>query len=1111
MENNETATTRETTFYKITDWMIGKRYFVVFVLLVVLGSGFVAYKRLPLEAFPDIANMQVRVITQVPGKAPEEVERLVTIPIEKEVNGIPHSHAPRSISIFGLSVVTIVFDDETEPYTARQQVLERIAHADVPDNIEPELDPNASAVGEIYRYTLQGESWSSRDRKEVQDWLLNRLFKSVDGIVDSTGFGGPTKIFLVEMDPGRLRAVGLSQTDVRQAIARSNDSTGGSYIVSNDQRYMVRGLGLLKSVKDIENVVISTSAEGVAIRVRDVANVEISDAVRKGQVGLDEDDDAVEGILMMRRGDNPSRVIENLKQAWPDIQAQLPDGMHMVTLQDRTALVTQTIETISNNVAEGIVLVVVILMLFLFQIRSALICSIVIPVALLGSCIALRVFNIPANLLSLGAIDFGIIVDGAVIMVENVSRNLGDEKVGDEASIRRCICVSAAQVAKPILFATAIIAMTFLPILSFEHVEGRLFKPLVVMMNLVLSVAAFTTITVIPLICFMVFRRKRLVYKENPMVISMEHAYANLIRLFRKHSKKVIAAFLALFVSSSLLVPMLGSEFIPELEEGNIWLTVTIVPPSVTLDKAVEIARKIRMVMRSYKETKSALTQIGSPDDGTDPNPYNLIEVLVNLKPQGTWRKQFRSKESLIDSMDDELERTIPGLICNFSQCIKDSMEESMSGVKNGEYAIKVFGPDLMELETLGDKISNAIATVPGIVDVAHDNLIGQPQMVIEIDREAASRHGITTEEVLDIVESIGGKTVTKVVEGERRFDIVIRIKKSYIDEPSRLGNILVSAPSGVKIPLSQLANIKEIEGANAILREDNKRRIAVYANIRGRDLGSAVLESQKNIKEQVKLPPGYSLSYAGEFERAQEAGKKLAIVVPVTLLLIFSLLYLASDSAGLSLLIMSAVPVAASVAIMVLFFSHTNLSISSGVGMVALFGLSIQNAVIIVWTMADLMRIHGIGAEDAIYRAALTKINAVVIAALVAAVGLAPAALSNGIGSQSQKPFAIVISCGILPSTILTLFLLPVLVKYLPLSKRGRQEKSKKATIGAGGPTDENENGNGNGPGSERESAHGSAVASDGQAVENGQGNDHEPAQDPGAEPASKEQSPPI
>ncbi|MBZ0188232.1 MAG: efflux RND transporter permease subunit, partial [Candidatus Obscuribacterales bacterium] len=622
--------------YKITGWLIDKRYLVIFIFLVLLACGLFAYQNLPLEAFPDIANMQVRVITQVPGKAPEEVERLVTIPLEKEVNGIPNSKPPRSISIFGLSVVTIVFDDRAEPYTARQQVLERIAHADIPEGIEPELDPNASPVGEIYRYTLAGDHWSAMDRKEVQDWLLNRLFKSVDGIVDSTGFGGPTRIYLVEMDPGRLRALGLSQTDVKRAIASSNDSTGGSYIVSNDQRYMVRGLALLKGVKEIESVVISTNSDGVPLRVKDVAEVKVAPAIRKGQVGLNEDDDAVEGILMMRRGDNPSTVIANLKSAWPDIVEQLPEGMHIQTLQDRTALVNQTIETISHNVAEGIVLVVVILMLFLFQVRSALICAIVIPAALLGSCIALKVFNIPANLLSLGAIDFGIIVDGAVIMIENLSKNLSSKTLLSPAEVKARICQAASEVGKPIFFATLVIAMTFLPILSFEHVEGRLFKPLAIMMNLVLTMAVLTTMLVIPVVCFLVYSAKPPVHRENPLVGLIERTYDKTIEKIQLHYKKVLCALLVFFITASLMVPFLGSEFVPELEEGNIWLTVTVLPPSVTLEKSVVIARKIRKVMRSYPETKSALTQIGSPDDGTDPNPYNLIEVLVNLKPQNT-------------------------------------------------------------------------------------------------------------------------------------------------------------------------------------------------------------------------------------------------------------------------------------------------------------------------------------------------------------------------------------------------------------------------------------------------------------------------------------------
>ena len=1025
-------------FYRFVSALISKQYFVLFVVAAVIIFGIIAYNKLPLEAYPDVANMQVRVISQLPGKAPEEVERLVTIPIEKEVNGIPHAKPPRSVSIFGLSVITIVFDDEVEPYTARQQVLERISQADIPDYVEPHLDPNASAVGEIFRYTLQGKDWSSRDRKEVQDWLLSRLFKSVDGIVDSTGFGGPTKIYLVEMDPGRLQALGLSQNEVSAAIARANDSTGGSYIVHNDQRYMVRGLGLLKSSKDVGNVVIRNSAEGVPIRVQDVADVKISDAVRKGQVGLNEDDDAVEGILMMRRGDNPSRVIGNLKEVWDDFQSQLPKGMKMEVLQDRTALVNKTVGTIGHNVGEGIVLVVLILMFFLLQIRSALICAIVIPCALLGASILMRGMNIPANLLSLGAIDFGIIVDGAVIMIENINRRLGSIPNASPAEIRDAICSSAAEVAKPVIFSTLIIAMTFLPILSFEHVEGRLFKPLAILMNLVLVVAAITTISVLPVVCYIVFRNKPPKPRESPVVLMLEHAYGTIVPKLQKYSKTVIAGFLILATTASCLVPLLGSEFIPELEEGNIWLTVYVLPPSVTLERSVEIARDIRRVMRSYLEVKSALTQIGSPDDGTDPNPYNMIEVLVNLHPQEEWRKEFPSKEELVNSMQKKLDREVPGLIMNFSQCIKDSMEEAMSGVKNGEYAVKIFGPDIAKLESLADEVSDVLRTVPGIVDIAHDNLTGQPQLTIEIDRERAARHGISTSDILDIVEtSIGGKAVTRVIDGERRFDVVLRVKEAYRGDYTHVGDLLVSSPSGVKIPLRQLAQLKMVEGANSILREDNKRRIAIYSNIRGRDLGSAVLETQQKIKSQIALPAGYSLSYAGEFTRAEAAGKTLAVVVPITLLLIFTLLYFAFDSAEYALLTMTAVPVAATVALIVLFLSGTHVSISSGVGLIALFGLSIQNAVIIVSTMREYMQSGTASVEQSIARAARNKLNAVLIAGLVAAVGLAPAAMSNGIGSQSQKPFAIVISCSILPATILTLLLLPVAAKYIVRRKK--------------------------------------------------------------------------
>lgn len=1024
-------TVHKTAFYALTSWLINKRYFVIFIWLLLIGTGVIAYQSLPLEAFPDIANMQVRVITQVPGKAPEEVERLVTIPIEKELNGIPRSYPPRSISISGLSVVTVVFDDKADPYTSRQQVLERIAHAELPEEVEPQLDPNASPVGEVFRYTVEGQDWSSMDKKEVQDWLLNRLFKAVDGIVDSTGFGGPTKIFLVEIDPGRLRAFGINQSQVAQAISRSNDSTGGSYIVSNDQRYMVRGLGLLKNAAAIGNVVVSSSREGVPIRVKDLANVSVSEAVRKGQVGVNDDDDVVEGVLMMTRGDNPSRVIANLKEAWQDIADQLPPGMTLQPLYDRTALVKKTVDTISHNVAEGVVLVVVILMLFLFQIRSALVCAIAVPTALLGACIALKIFNIPANLLSLGAIDFGIIVDGAVVMIENITRRLA-HPAESHSDIQSAISAAVTEIGKPIIFGTGIIALTFLPILSFEHVEGRLFKPLAILMNLNLLAAALFTLLVLPVICFMVFAKKPPAERESPLVVFLERIFSKIVPFVQKHSMPVLSLFVCFIIAAFCLIPYIGSEFIPELEEGNIWLTVTVLPPSVTLEKSVEIARDIRSVIRSYPEAGNVLTQIGSPDDGTDPNPYSLIEVLVDLKSQESWRRRFASKEDLVNALDKDINQRVPGLVCNFSQCIKDSMEEAMSGVKNGEYAVKIFGPDLEKLEKLGDQTANVLRSVPGIVDVSHDLLLGQPQLIVELEPEKAARLGVTTEEILDVVEiAVGGKSISKVVEGERRFDIVLRLKKEFRESPKRVGEILVSSPSGVKVPLKQLAKIDITNGANSILRENNKRRIAVYGNIRGRDLGSAVLDSQKQIAERIKLPFGYTLSYAGEFERAREAGQRLLIIVPVTLLLIFGILYLTFDSAGLALLIMSAVPIASAVAVITLFVSETHLSVSSGVGLVALFGLSIQNTVIVAARYRDLI-VAGAGTQDAISQAVVSKMNAVIIAALVAAVGLLPAAFSTGIGSQSQKPFATVIAFGILPSTLLTLLLLPALLKVL-------------------------------------------------------------------------------
>lgn len=1026
----------------LLSYLLAKRQLVIVLWLIFMAGGVISFQYLPLEAFPDVANMQVRVITQVPGKAAEEVERRVTIPIEKEVNGIPHSKPPRSLSIFGLSVVTIVFDDHVDPYIARQQVLERIAHATVPVGISPQLDPNASPVGEVFRYTVQGAHWSAGDCKETQEWLLNRLFKSVDGVVDSTGFGGPTRIYLVELDPGRLRALGVSQAEVAQALAKSNDSTGGSYIVSNDQRYMVRGIGLLKNIGDIGSVVISSRADGVPVRVKDVATVSVGSALRKGQVGLNSEDDVVEGILMMRRGDNPTRVVANIVGAWPDIEERLPPGMTLKPLYDRTALVKKTVGTISKNVAEGVVLVVVILMLFLFQVRSALICALVIPTALLFAFIILTVFNMPANLLSLGAIDFGIIVDGAVIMVENIMARLSshNKNLSDPKQLKSEIIAGALEVAKPIIFSTCIIVLSFLPILSFEHVEGRLFRPLAVMMNLTLMGAAGATLLVVPVACFIVYRLKLPSERESPVSHCLDWLYPKLLKLVLNHAPFTVACITAIGIACYGFMPFLGSEFVPELEEGNIWLTVNVIPPSVTLEKSVEIAGKLRKIIASYPEVINVLTQVGAPDDGTDPNPVSVIEVLVDLQPQESWREKFATKEDLVRSLDRELSTAVPGLNLNFSQYIKDNMDEAMSGVRNGQFAVKVFGADIEVLEQIASEVASVMRSVEGMADVASDALTGQPQVVISVNQENASRFGVTADDVLDIVEtSIGGKVVTSVVEGERSFDLVLRLEKAYRETPKRLGEILVTTPSGHRIPLKQIADIQIGPGANSICREANRRRIAVYANIRGRDLGSAVLETQVKVKQKVELPAGYKIAYAGEFERAKEAGERMAVIVPVTLAIIFLLLYFLLDSATFAILAMSAVPLAAAFGILVLFLTDTNFSISSGVGFTALFGLTIQNGVILMSKIKELID-SGMTAMDAIAEGARMKLRPIFIAVLVAAVGLAPAALSTGIGSQSQKPFAIVISAAIIPASLLGMLLIPALAVLLLCRRSSRK-----------------------------------------------------------------------
>jgi cobalt-zinc-cadmium resistance protein CzcA len=1013
--------------------MLQKRNFVVFLALAVLFFGYKCHESLALEAYPDVANMQVRVITLVPGKAAEEVERLVTIPLEKELNGIPHAYPPRSISIFGLSVITVVFDD-IPSYVARHWVLEKIGAADIPPslNLSPQLDVDESPVGEIYRYMVEGQATSSRLRKEWEDWYLERRFKAVGGVVDSTGFGGPTKVYWVELDPDRMKALNISVAQVESAINSSNGSTGGSYIVRNGQNYMVRGIGLLRSVEDIENIVLSSSKEGPPILMKNIASVSIGDKIRLGQVGKDDDDDAVEGIILMRRGENPSRAVDNILAAWDDIQAGLPPGMKMVPLYDRTALVRKTSETIGHNVAEGIFLVVAILMLYLFQVRSALIAAVSIPLSLCTAMILLNVFNIPANLLSLGAIDFGIIVDASIIMVENIIRhlsNLRHHHAGpvDSQTILFTIAQSAKEVARPILFATAIIVITFLPIFTFDKVEGKLFHPLAIIMNFHLLGGVISAMTIVPVLCAIVYRKNLPTDRESPIMEFFLSIYKPILNWAMNNRNKV--AFIGLLAVAFTVVgaSMLGTEFLPALEEGNIWVRATVLPTSVSLPESVKLARGLRTMLKTYPEVTNVVSQIGAPDDGTDPNNYSNIEIFVDLLPKDKWRAQFHDKQDLVNDMNRLLMDKYPGCLYNFSQYIKDNMDEAISGVK-GELGLKIYGHDLNILDRLATEVKNIIQKVPGLVDVAKDELLGQPQLLITIDRANAARYGINTSDILDTVQTaIGGMPITELQENDRRFGVWVRFALPYRKDVGNLQNILIATPNGNRIPLSTLATIQEDHGATGILRDMNSRRVAVKANIRGRDLLSAVREAQALIAHQVHFPDGYRMTWEGQFASAQRAIGRLAIIIPVTLLLIFALLYFNFASARIALLVMLTVPLAAPGAVLLLLLTHTNFSISAGVGFVALCGVAVQNGVILV-SLVEHFKNEGTALRDAIIKSALIRMKPALMTTTVAVAGLLPAAFSTAIGAQSQRPLAIVIVGGLIPGVILALIVLPAL-----------------------------------------------------------------------------------
>lgn len=1008
---------------------IKKKFISATIALLVVLTGAYCLKNLDIEAYPDFTSPMVQVITQMPGKSAEEVERLATIPLEKNLNGIPNEKKLYSSSLFGLSVIKIVFKDGLPSSLIRQQVLERIYQTELPDGIKPVLGPDASAIGEIYRYTLESDYYNSMTLKAIEDWQMEKAFKQVDGIIEVNSFGGPIKTYKVILNHEKVRFYNLDVGEIFDAIKASNSTGGGHYISNNDQAYIVRGLGLYSGVESIENTVITT-INGIPIRVKDVGVVTIEPAVRIGQVGKNLNNDAIEGIVLMRKGENPTRTIKNLEKKLPEIKAQLPKGVHLVPFYQRSELINNTMHTIAHNVVCGIIFVIIVLFAFILDLRITLIASLVIPLALGFAFMLFRLFNIPANLLSMGAVDFGILVDGAVILMENIFRCLSSYKGKLTQNRKEALIYKAVkEVGSVIIFSTIIILCCFLPIFAFDGVAGKLFHPLAFTMGFSLIGAVLASIFLLPAISAIYMPNKKIIEKDNNVLDKITDFYKKSLDSVFKFPKKCLASVAALFVLALTLFCFTGSEFLPNLDEGNIWLRVTVLPRSTTIAHSVEVARKIREVLLEYPEVKNVISHVGSADDGTDPNLLSNIENMVDLKLAKDWRwKWHKNKQKLISDMSEKLSE-IPGITTYFTQYIQDNVEEAVSGSK-GQVVLKIYGSDLYELQKLQDKAIALLSNVRGVVDLSYDQIIGQPQYQIKIDRVKAARYGLRSDDIQKVVEiAIGGKNATQVLENEKRFNVFLRLEEQDRNAYRKVQNIIVKTPEGISVPLSNVTEITADNGAMIITRSENSRVAIVRFNIRGRDLGSTVKAAQKLLDKKLELPDEYYTKWAGQSESQKSANTRLAIILPVTLGLIALILHLNYKNKKDVLIAMSSIIVTLSGCIFALFLTGTYFSISAGVGFIAAIGVSIQNGVILLSSIIRQQKLYH-NLRTAIITGAVQKLRPVLTASLVAILGLLPAALSNGIGAQSQKPFAIAIIGGLSFGTAFTIFLIPLLYK---------------------------------------------------------------------------------
>ena len=1012
--------------HRIIAFCLQQRLLIISTSVLLAALGALSFEHLPIQAFPDVQNVFVQVVTQYPGQAPEEVEKLISLPIEKEMNGLPHMINMRSVSIFGLSVVTLTFDDDAEDYFSRQQVLERLKTVNLPAEAKPILGPLTTGIGEIFRYRIEAPSIPLIEQRALQDWMIERTLRSVQGVADVVAFGGGIKQYQVQVDPDKLRNYKLTLPEVYQAIAVNNANIGGGYLDHGHEALVVRGTGLLKSADEIGNIVVA-SQDGVPIFVKNIADVFVGPQPLIGIVGYNEHDDVVQGIVLLIKGRNAIEVLNGVKEKIEYLNSYgLPQGVKVVPIYDRTELIQHTVHTVERNMLEGAALILVVLIIFLRRVWASAVVIVVIPLSLLFAFILIDVMHVSANLISLGAIDFGIIVDSAVVLVEAimVKVTLEMRQQASVAHMRQSMLMTTAEMARPILFSKAILIIAFLPIFTFQRVEEKIFSPMAFTLTFALLGSLLISLTLIPvLLSYLV--GPRLTESHNPLIHAMERRYLTLLEAVLRHPRKLFIGaglMLALSLASS---PLIGTEFMPKLDEGNVWLTITL-PTPVSLNKAKDLERDVRARLLEFREAKSILTQLGRPEDGTDPKGFNNLEVLIDLKPKDTWR--YRNKDELVEAMQKRL-AVFPGLQFNFSQVIQDNVEEAISGVK-GEIAIKIFGEDLKVLQEKANQITGILRSIEGATDVAAEQQSGLAQLVISIDREKIARYGINVADVEDVISmAVGGKAATQMLEGERRFDVTVRLISSARDSVGAIEDITVLSANGSRIPLAQLAEIKTSQGASRISREDNMRRIAIKCNLIGRDQGSFVAEAQQKIGRQVHLQPGYSIVWSGQFENQQRAMKRLSFIVPVSFILIFVLLFWTFRSIKNASLIVMNVPFSMIGGLIALLLTGIHLSVSAAVGFIALFGIAVQNGVILLSQINSLRR-EGISLHEAILQGSVSRLRPVVMTALMAMLGLLPAALSTSVGSETVKPFAVVIIGGLITATLLTLTMLPALYR---------------------------------------------------------------------------------